>query len=208
MHHTCLRRASARLRLDSTLRHTRESLMFLALMAENMESVPDDTAESLPPSAQTQAPAGLPVEQPIAVHTDTGGLQQYPASDAVRFAAESGMVRNQAAKILLQSLVQLRETDLADTRQERRLAREEGDRYKENFFKEQTKSAVLAERLRGDLNMKKLQNAIITLGGALLGVGLQPLLAAFSMGYFLVALLGLLLLLIGWFYPNEKKEQN
>jgi len=139
---------------------------------------------------------------------NSGGLQQYPVADAVRIAAETGLIRNQGAKLLLQSLVQLREVDLADARKERGFAREEVEKYKEDFFNERTKSAVLTERLRGDLRLKKMQNVMITLGGIMLGAGLAPLLAAFSAVYCAVAVLGLVLLIAGWYYPTDSKEEN
>lgn len=178
-------------------------------MAESLKQNPSDISEeplSLPQQA-SQSP-GAPIEVSIVKDVTTGGFQQYPVSEAVRAAIESGLIRNQGAKIFLESLVRLREADLADAREEKQLARVDVEHYKGNFFKEQTKTAVLTERLRGDLKLKKLQNVLITLGGVMLGVGLQPLFVSFSFGYALVAVLGIVLLMTGWFYPTESKEEN
>jgi len=176
-------------------------------MAENLEQSPPDLAsESLSPSKQASRPPDVPVELILFAEKSKGGIQQYPVSEGVRAAVDYGLVRNPAAKMLLQSLVQLRETDLADARQERRSARDTVEQCKESLFNERTKNAVLNQRLRGDLKFKKLQNVMITLGGVMFGVGLEPLLTAFSAVYFAVALLGLILLTIGWFYPADPKE--
>jgi hypothetical protein len=178
-------------------------------MAEDLEQNPSDVASESPPLSKeaVQSP-GAPLEVSIVTDENTGGLQQYPVSDAIRVAAESGLIRNQAAKFFLQPLVRLREVDLADARKERQSAREDVEHFKENFFKEQTKNAVLTERLRGELKLKKLQNILITLGGVMLGIGLQPIFTVFSAAYFVVALLGLVLLIAGWFYPTDSTEEN
>jgi|SRR5665213_549521 len=178
-------------------------------MSENLEQSPPDVAsESLPPSKQAAQSTCTEVEMSVVTDSNTSGIRQYVATDAVRAASGSGLFRNQSATIFLESLVRSRETDLADAREERRFARLEGERYKENFFKEQSENAVLTERLCGDLRLKKLQNVMITLGGVMLGVGLQPLLIAFSMVYCVVAVLGMILLIIGWWYPANSKEEN
>lgn len=176
-------------------------------MAEQINSGSPEIAPEILPAAKVALQSqGVPLEISPDENSSTGGLQQYQVTDAVRAAIDSGMIKNQGAKIFLQSLVQLREADLADARQERQSARAEVERYKEMYFREHTTNAVLTERLRGELRLKKLQNVLITLGGVLLGVGLQPLLTTFSVGYFLVAILGLALLLGGWFYPKDSNE--
>jgi len=172
------------------------------------QSLSDTSSEPLPASKQAIQAAGTSLEVSVTTDTPAGGIQQYPVADAVRAAGEAGLIRNQGAKIFLQSLVQLREADLADARQERREARNDVEHYKEAFFKEQTKNAVLIERLSGDIRFKKLQNVLITLGGVFLGAGLQPLFAAFSPVYCVVAVAGLVLLLFGWFYPTGPRKED
>lgn len=53
----------------------------------------------------------------IPLERESVGLQQYPMTEALRSAGD--VIRGQGAKVLLQTLSQLRETDLRDARAER-----------------------------------------------------------------------------------------
>jgi hypothetical protein len=160
------------------------------------------------PTSGVVQEVGAPIELSLISESKTGGLEQYPMTDAIRWAGELGMFRNQGLKVFLQTLCHLRETDLKDARVERKAEHEQAERFKEVFFNEKTETAVLRERLRGDLRLKKLQNVFLTIGGILCGAGLQPLLASFSAIYCIVTIVGLVLLLFGWFYPENPKDSQ
>jgi hypothetical protein len=132
------------------------------------------------------------------------GLEEYQMTDAVQQAFDSGVIRNQAAKFFLPALCQLRETDLRDARAERKAAQVSIDSLRDGYHTEQTNRAVLEERLRGETRVRGLQNIFITLGGVLLGCGLAPLLAESFAITIVFTVVGIVMLIVGWFYPERK----
>jgi hypothetical protein len=167
-------------------------------------------APPLSETGEVQKAASADATQELVKYNDSeNGLEQYPSSEAVQLLAETGGFRNPGAKAVLHTLCQLRETDLRDARVERKQAQDELNLLRENYHSERTKRLVLEERLRGEVPMKRLQNIFTSMGGILLGAGLQPLVVGFSFPYFILFLVGLVLLLVGLFYPgHSRKEQS
>ena len=136
------------------------------------------------------------------------GLEEYPMTEAIQQALDSGIIRNQGIKYFLPALCQLRETDLRDARAERKSAQVLSDSLRENFHTEKTNRAVLEERLRGEVRVKGLQNIFITLGGVLSGCGLAPLITASPTTTAIFTIIGVAMLLVGWFYPENLRRNK
>ena len=163
----------------------------------------------LPNTGEEQQAASVEIVPPLLKHGETqNGLEQYPSAHAVQMLSETGGFRNPGAKVLLQTLCQLRETDLKDARIERKQTQDELNKIREKYHSEHTQRLVLEERLRNEVPLKHLQNIFITLGGILTGCGLQPLILAFTLPYFILLLTGVGLLIVGLFYPGYLRKQQ
>lgn len=150
---------------------------------------------------QKVAPAEATLEL-IKAPGSQGSIEQYPMTEALQSALDAGMLRNPAARLFLQTLSQLRETDLKDAREEREMAQAEVNTLREKYHAEHASRLVLEERLRGALRIRRFQNAFITFGGIFFGCGL-------SATNFIFLIIGLAMLLIGWlFQDNSRKEQQ
>ena len=93
---------------------------------------------------------------------------------------------------------------MRDARAERKAAQVSIDSLRDGYHTEQTNRAVLEERLRGETRVRGLQNIFITLGGVLLGCGLAPLLAESFAITIVFTVVGIVMLIVGWFYPERK----
>lgn len=162
----------------------------------------------LPPKTeQTQATEAPSTSLQIVTPTEQRtGLEQYPMTEAVKAAAEAGAFRSASAQFLLQGLSKLREADLKSAREERQAAQAAADIHRDNYHDEHVKRAVLEERVRCGGRTRRLQNILVSLGGILFGVGLQPILTTFSIPYFILAVIGLVMLVVGWREPKASED--
>lgn len=148
-----------------------------------------------------------PIEiQPLIRGAPSGGISHYPLTDAIREISESG-VRGQAGMILLQAFTKRLESDLSETKQEKNEGLAEVKKWKEDYYDEKEKGAVLRERLRISDRVKILQNIFITLGGMVVGVAVPNLRSEQNAWAIAGIILGACLLLIGWFFPFRSREE-
>ncbi len=170
--------------------------------AEVTSNEPEDPGTEL---SQSQAP---PEELAnLARRPDRGGVSLYPVSESIRLLQEPG-VRGQAGMILLYTSVHGLEEQLRQLRDERDEAAGERDRLREKLHECVTNNKVLGERIRSGARLSYLQNAANTLGSLILGVAIPLLMATVSGGMLTLALLGLGLLVMGWFptTPSSKVD--
>jgi hypothetical protein len=135
-----------------------------------------------------------------------GGLEAIPLSSAIREVIEGG-VRGQAAMVLLLSSTRHLEKDLNDARQEGKDARHEASRWREEFYSQRQRVAVLEERVTNAMNIAPLQSLLMTIGGVVLGVAV-PFLEK-SLGWSVAGIaLGAVLLMGGWRLRFKGKEES
>lgn len=134
-----------------------------------------------------------------------GGLDQYPLSTVVKGITDLG-IRGSSAMALLFSHTQRIETDLNDERKERKKISADLETLKENYFQEREKNAILNERISGATKIKALQSIFLTLGGLIGGIGIKNMLIEITGTSVVFVILGLILLITGWFWPNSLKK--
>jgi len=177
--------------------------------AEELQPLPPaepEGAESEKSQLPKHSSSSEEIRALVQLNRESDGLQQYPMTEALRSAGD--VIRGQGAKVLLQTLSQLRETDLRDARAERKESETEKNSLRVDFFEASKRCAVLEERLRGEVKFKRLQNVMITLGGLVAGAAGQSLLDKWSGPALAGAIIGALLLLAGWFVPKGRAQED
>lgn len=178
-------------------------------MVEGSQQTAIPAAPALSNKSEEQTLASSDASQKLVLlNKSQMGLEQYPMTVAMQQAADTGIFRNQGAQVFLKALCQLRETDLKDARIERQTALDDANLQRDNYHAENTKRAVLEERLCGEISLRRMQAILISFGGVFLGSGLQPLFVSFSAGFLVLSIVGLAMMLVGWFYqgPSGKKQ--
>jgi predicted flavoprotein YhiN len=123
-------------------------------------------------------------------------------SDALQEIGELG-VRGQAGMLLLNSHAVRLEREIGQLRLERNTAQEKYEAAQVNYQSERRTSAVLQTQLTATLGTNRFRQALVTVGGIVLGVGLSGFLASLQPGWTIPStILGILLLLLGWFLPT------
>jgi hypothetical protein len=146
-------------------------------------------SEQKPPSADDAS-----VLTPVEV---VGGIGQYPVTSALKELVDAG-VRGQSGMVLLYTLIQKLESDLKETRDEVKELRNEAEKWKTDYYTVKQEKAVLDGQLTELKRHRTLQNIIITLGGIVEGVAVPYLISQPTGASVAVALLGLILLMLGW----------
>lgn len=156
-----------------------------------------DQSEQSPEDAARQLALTIPVKE---------GIAPLPTSGVIRDLVEAG-VRGHAAMMLLQSILERLEGDLASNRRDLERCREQVEDWKDRYHGEKATNSVLVERLRSLRGTQNLQSLALTLGGIVAGVAV-PHLRDPSPGLAWAAVaLSLLLLIAGWLRPKEKEEK-
>jgi hypothetical protein len=131
-----------------------------------------------------------------------GGISQSPLTDAIREISQGA-----GPMILLEKFCQRVESDLLEVKEERNGASTEAEKWKDLYYAEKEKCAVLKESVKGSGGLKILKSIFLTLGGVVVGVA-GPNLTLKENGLAIAGtILGLLLLFAGWFLPFRSKEE-
>jgi hypothetical protein len=172
-----------------------------------MKDVESELPPDVVPSAGEQA-----VPTPQQVHSLTkihgrGGLLQTPKSQALLELEETGI--RGGGMVLLRAIVLGLEDDLRRERIASSEAKLESDSWREKFFSEKEKAAVLQTQIDALTRMKILQNVLLSVGGIFGGLGVK-LLVDDKTGLGAIFLVtGAVFLFTGWLWPTgfSKKEQ-
>jgi hypothetical protein len=170
-------------------------------MTEEVLAISPESAPQSPATQQT--PAGVEEVRTLAQVEVVGGIGQYPVTNALRDLIDAG-VRGQSGMVLLYTLIQKLESDLKESRDEIKELRQEVDKWRTDYYATKQNNAVFVEQLSDLKKTRKLQNIMITLGGIVIGVATPYLITQRTGASIAAALLGFVLLVVGWTHGDKK----
>ena len=117
----------------------------------------------------------------------------------------SPQIRSEAAMLLLCSHASRLESDLKEIKKEKEETRKESDRWMLAYHQEKENGAVLSVKLQGVSRIKNIQKFVGVVGGVIAGVAI-PFLIVGPSGWGLAGTIVGVLLLIAGFWPSNFTE--
>ena len=110
--------------------------------------------------------------------------------------------------VLLAASIQGLENQVNQLRSERDSAQESVDSWRDQFYSERQKAAVRDTQLREQGHRSLIKRLCMTLGAVVLGVAIPIIIGEFSGAALSAILLGLVLLLAGWWPVGWNRRED
>lgn len=173
-------------------------------MEETPATLPPEPEETgVQPNQQHPTPEQSQTLVPV---TSGTGLTAYQFSDTLQEIRE---VRGQAGMALLQGFAKSQERATEQLRLERNEAQKELDRFRTLYHDEKEKSSVFRAQRDAARTLGLFRQIFITLGGIVTGIGVPGLILTPKADWgFPATILGVVLLVLGWFFRGRRGEGN
>lgn len=170
----------------------------------------NDPQNELPPqtlpSAVEQVEATPVQVASLTKLSQSGGIVQTPKSQAMLELEETGI--RGGGMVLLRVIVHGLEEDLRQERIASNAAKQAVDTWKEKYFLEKEKSAVLQTKIEALTRLKVLQNVFLSVGGVCGGLGAKLLVDDKTGVGMLCLVIGVVFLFAGWLWPTGFRDKD